>query len=357
MRTDTLSKKSQSLSFSVVIPVYNEERDLASSLCQIFKALEKCKEPWDLIVVDDGSTDDTASILAALQGKFPLSVVSTINQGRFLARQAGFNASSADIVVLIDCGLNLDPDAFLFLETAMMKPGADMVWNAHVDISDTSGWGGSFWRTITTMTWPDYIRNPREMSFTLAEFDAYPKGTTMFAAPRTYLIEACGKMLSESRSSLKYASDDTAMIRLIAEAAGSIHLSPQFACSYTPRDTPREFLKHATFRGTTFIDGYLGSTGTFGRRLRHGLILALAFFSIWLVLVFKLSYWALAVPLVLLVLLIPAAFLSSFKVTKNAKDCLRFACIVPFFASAFTLGAVRGLYLYYFSGSSQSIAG
>jgi len=81
--------------FSVIIPVYNRERFIAraieSVLAQTFKDFE-------LIIVDDGSTDDTPTIIK----NYPATIITQPNRGVSAARNAGIKAARGQIIALLD---------------------------------------------------------------------------------------------------------------------------------------------------------------------------------------------------------------------------------------------------------------
>ncbi len=84
------------MNISIVIPVYNEEEQLADCLRAIAK---QSVTPYEVIVVDNNSTDNTV----AVAWQFPfVKVVHEPRQGVVHARTTGFNAASGDIIARID---------------------------------------------------------------------------------------------------------------------------------------------------------------------------------------------------------------------------------------------------------------
>jgi len=82
---------------SVVIPTYNYGRWVAEA---IDSALAQTLPPIEVIVVDDGSTDDTAAVLAAYGDR--IRVIRQRNQGPATARNAGIAAARGDVVAFLD---------------------------------------------------------------------------------------------------------------------------------------------------------------------------------------------------------------------------------------------------------------
>lgn len=90
---------------SVVIPCYNGARFLGEA---IDSALAQSWKPVEIIVVNDGSTDNTASVLAAYPN---IIVLTQTNQGRSAARNAGLRASRGEYVTFLDADDLLLPKA------------------------------------------------------------------------------------------------------------------------------------------------------------------------------------------------------------------------------------------------------
>src|SRR5512136_1780140 len=97
---------------SVVIPIYNEEDNLPELVERAGGALAGSGRSFELILVDDGSRDDSAGILEELAGARtwlrPLYLIR--NYGQSAALQAGFDAARGEIVVTLDGDLQNDPD-------------------------------------------------------------------------------------------------------------------------------------------------------------------------------------------------------------------------------------------------------
>ena len=91
-------------SLSVVLPVYNEEENIATILEQIFGILPSITDDFEVIVTNDGSQDGTAMILSDLRNKYEsLRVVShDKNRGYGNALISGFNSSSKEYIFFMD---------------------------------------------------------------------------------------------------------------------------------------------------------------------------------------------------------------------------------------------------------------
>jgi glycosyltransferase involved in cell wall biosynthesis len=96
---------------SVVVPLYNEERSLEALYHELSATLDEHGEPWEVVFVDDGSTDRSLATLTSLHSEHSNVVVVHLrrNFGKAAALQAGFLEAQGDIVVTIDADLQDDP--------------------------------------------------------------------------------------------------------------------------------------------------------------------------------------------------------------------------------------------------------
>lgn len=97
---------------SVIVPMYNESARIDSCLAALARWLSGRRESWELIAVDDGSTDDTPARLARARRKLArLRIVRLARQsGKGAAVRAGFKAARGRVVLFTDCDLSTPPD-------------------------------------------------------------------------------------------------------------------------------------------------------------------------------------------------------------------------------------------------------
>ncbi len=97
--------------FSLVIPVYNEEENVAPLLQGIREALDPLARPFEVVLVDDGSSDRSFERMREEAGRDPrLRIVRfKKNAGQSAAFAAGFDAARAPVVVTMDADLQNDP--------------------------------------------------------------------------------------------------------------------------------------------------------------------------------------------------------------------------------------------------------
>lgn len=115
---------------SVITPMYNEESRIEESISVVTKQLEKLSEEWELIVVNDGSTDNSLEIVKKLSGNNKnIKVVSySINRGRGKALRAGFEGARGDIIITIESDSSWGDDIILqMLDKLKENPDYDFV--------------------------------------------------------------------------------------------------------------------------------------------------------------------------------------------------------------------------------------
>ena len=200
-----------------------------------------------IVVVDDGSTDETPALLAGDSGSPSITVVRQNNQGRFRAREAGLRAASGELVLFIDARVHAHPDSIAFVADQIRTHPDRQIWNGHVVTATGASVFTRFWDAITFLAWRRYLRQPELMSYGAEEYDRFPKGTTFFLAPKALLAKAVSSFDS-SYDDLRYANDDTLMIRPLVNDH-RIYISPDFSCTYHPRDSARRFVAHSFHRG------------------------------------------------------------------------------------------------------------
>lgn len=122
---------------SLVIPAYNEEENVNHLLQRVSASLSQVGKPFEVIIVDDGSTDSTPKLLAEGMSSYPwLRVVRMAkNGGQSAAFEAGFEAARGQVIATIDADLQNDPEEIPRL--LPLLDGYDMVTGWRKDRQDT----------------------------------------------------------------------------------------------------------------------------------------------------------------------------------------------------------------------------
>jgi len=97
---------------SLVVPAYNEQEVVPELLRRIEPALARCGKPFEVIIVDDGSTDATTRLLQEAMSSRPWLRVLRMerNSGQSAAFDAGFKAARGAVIATIDADLQNDPE-------------------------------------------------------------------------------------------------------------------------------------------------------------------------------------------------------------------------------------------------------
>ena len=250
---------------SVVIPVYNEETWIRSCITALMASARDAGLVLDVVVVDDGSTDRTPDVLRELEAEHGLRVVHQANAGRLAARSNGLAEAREEWLLLLDSRVIMDRGALPWVRRTIAAHPDRIVWCGHVDVETAGNPYAAFWAGLVKIGWRRYTADPRLVSFGADEFDAFPKGTGCLLLPRALLDEAAQGFAS-LYDNPDLASDDTRLLRQVADRT-SIWLTPDFRFRYHGKQGARGFLKQSYFRGTTFVDGYLGQPGPVRRLL------------------------------------------------------------------------------------------
>jgi undecaprenyl-phosphate 4-deoxy-4-formamido-L-arabinose transferase len=124
---------------SVVIPVFNEQENLVELIRRCIAACDSMARPYEIILIDDGSSDRSVQIItesARLNDGKVVGIILNRNYGQHAAVMAGFSACRGDIVVTLDADLQNPPEEIPKLVNKMDE-GFDVVGSVRVPRSDT----------------------------------------------------------------------------------------------------------------------------------------------------------------------------------------------------------------------------
>lgn len=116
-------------SVSLVIPMYNEELNIEHAVAASRESLQKYAGDYEIIIVDDASTDASPRIVARLASEDPHVRVLRHEKNRKLGGtlRTGFAAATKDLVFYMDADIPFDPDVLGRAMRAMELTGADMI--------------------------------------------------------------------------------------------------------------------------------------------------------------------------------------------------------------------------------------
>lgn len=126
VRVDASVTRSDSI--CAVLPAYNEADNLPSVLSELTAVLDGLFQRWEILVVDDGSTDGTREVIAEISAKEPRVCVHHLrrNRGKSQALAAAFDIVESDLVLLMDADGQDDPNELPHL-LAALDDGCDLV--------------------------------------------------------------------------------------------------------------------------------------------------------------------------------------------------------------------------------------
>jgi hypothetical protein len=125
---------------SLVIPCYNEEENVPTLLSRVEASLKQTGRAFEVVIVDDGSTDSTPRLLADAMKTSPwLRVVRMArNGGQSAAFEAGFEAARGEVIATIDADLQNDPEEIPRLLPMLDEQKVDMITGWRKERQDTS---------------------------------------------------------------------------------------------------------------------------------------------------------------------------------------------------------------------------
>jgi dolichol-phosphate mannosyltransferase len=117
------------ITYSIIAPIYNEIDNLPELYRRVKEVMDSAGEPWELILVDDGSTDGSTDKIRELaqMDKIVRPVIFARNFGHQVAITAGWDYARGDAVVIIDADLQDPPEVILEL-AKKWKEGYEVVY-------------------------------------------------------------------------------------------------------------------------------------------------------------------------------------------------------------------------------------
>jgi dolichol-phosphate mannosyltransferase len=131
--------------YSIIAPVFNEEESLPVLLQRITEVMDSTGEPWELVLIDDGSKDRSAELMRkmALEDKRVRPIIFARNFGHQIAVTAGLDFCRGEAAVIIDADLQDPPEVILEM-IQKWKEGNQVVYAVRTERE-----GESFFKKLT----------------------------------------------------------------------------------------------------------------------------------------------------------------------------------------------------------------
>jgi len=261
--------------FSVIVPVYNGGETLDECLGAILNQ-DYPREAYEVIVVDDGSTDDSRRI-AERRGVRTIALPR--NEGRIVARITGAREATHKTLCLVDSRVIIDSH---FLRKANDLQYMPLIGGDYGEQQK----GGLFGATLFSLRrwyyrpyFPQTNYGP-EIWISPDNFERVPKGLT------TMIIDRDALLNNLPGNTGRHANDDSAILKKVA-AEKPILRHTSLRATYVQRTGLRANIRHLFWRGPRFYSFYMKKGGRF-HRLALALLVGLVF---WL-----LALWQFPVP-------------------------------------------------------------
>jgi glycosyltransferase involved in cell wall biosynthesis len=124
------TESDEGLKVSIVVPFYNEGENVTELMDELHRAMDSSLWPWQAVLVDDGSHDDSLARMESVRARFGnhVKVVALQrNFGQTAATQAGIDAASGDFIVTLDGDRQNDPEDILPLTRRLIREDLDLV--------------------------------------------------------------------------------------------------------------------------------------------------------------------------------------------------------------------------------------
>jgi glycosyltransferase involved in cell wall biosynthesis len=134
---------------SIIIPAYNVNKYIADTCCSVHA---QTLQNWECIIVDDGSTDDTAAIAERFCAHDPrFRLVRQNNTGVSAARTAGMRQAMGEFIVFLDADDLLEKDALeLWVDALQRRHDCVLAWGGVVRFEDATG-------AVKPSPWKNYL--------------------------------------------------------------------------------------------------------------------------------------------------------------------------------------------------------
>lgn len=173
------------MDLSIVISVYNEEESLKELVSWIDNTLKNYDYKYEIIIIDDGSTDNSWSIICELSDSYPINAISfRRNYGKSAALYCGFELAKGKYVATMDADLQDSPQEIPEMISILEKDGLDLI----------SGWKKKRHDGLFTKNIPSKIYNRTARWVTKIKLHDMNCGLKVYRKEVVKNIEVYGEM-------------------------------------------------------------------------------------------------------------------------------------------------------------------
>lgn len=319
---------------TLVIPT----KDMGRYLIELLASIERnslYEMLSEIIVVNDGSTDDTAEAVrkwSASADKRKITRVQSLpeNQGRFVARLTGAQLAKTKFVLFLDTRIRL-PEEFGNQLAEYLRQHEAVMGTLKIDTSKSLF--NLYWqRSHENLFRKTHVEEQQGVLITFENYHQHVTGTTVIACRRDYFLQACEPFIG-----VGLISDDTGLLLYLAKLS-PIYRNSRFHILWEPRQSVKEFLGYLfNHRGATFADYHIYE--------RWGKWTAL-FFAALFVLLLNLGLLVLSPGLGLLNLIgqLGLVFLSTALFSNSFAEFIRMAPLHTAVVLSYGFGAIYGIF-------------
>lgn len=174
------------MDISVVIPLLNEEESLQELYDWIAKVMQSNQFLYEVIFIDDGSTDTSWNIIQELSEKNPQvkGIRFQRNYGKSQALDAGFGAANGNVIITMDADLQDNPEEIPELYDLIMKEGYDLI----------SGWKKKRYDNVLTKNIPSKLFNWAARKTSGLELNDFNCGLKAYKKDVAKAVKVSGEM-------------------------------------------------------------------------------------------------------------------------------------------------------------------
>jgi glycosyltransferase involved in cell wall biosynthesis len=291
------------------------------------------EETLEVIVVNDGSTDSTESLLQQkLTEPFWSKHLKVLNhfpaRGRYESRLLGAKAAQGTLLFFLDSRVELLPEQGHHLRELLGQHSHLM---GMPEIDETQSLFNLYWKRSHQFIFRKHFSDVKNGFYLNSEnYEQYAKGTGMLIVPKADFLQACEKL-----GPTAIQADDTLLLQQIVER------TPLFVCeklsfAWEPRQTWVEFLKRLMDRGPGFVQYH------FGLRTFFFYVFVACLLGTVCLLGFSWIYFSSLLPGLLLLFILAVS--TVLMMTRNLWEIIRLAPLHILVLVSFSLGIVYGIY-------------